>query len=124
MKIPVVKQRKICEFLVQGNTHRQIAKRVNVSPTTVGVIAKKLDEIQTPIAEVLKSSNQEFVDIVQTSVAKNIVKCKPLPDFTYINDQMKIRDMTLKQCFRRNCLLAIGISIKPSSNFSRVSLKS
>jgi hypothetical protein len=68
MKIPVVIQRKICEFLAQGNT----------SPTTVGVIAKKLDEIQIPVAEVLKSSNQEFVDIVQTGVAKNITKCKPL----------------------------------------------
>lgn len=61
MKIPVVIQRKICEFLAQGNTHRQIAKRVNVSPTTVGVIAKKLDEIQMPVAEVLKSSNQDLV---------------------------------------------------------------
>lgn len=90
MKIAVVIQRKICEFLAQGNTHRQIAKRVNVSPTTVGVIAKKLDEIEIPIAEVLKASNQEFVDIVQTGVAKNIMKCKPLPDFTYINVQMKI----------------------------------
>lgn len=97
MKIPVVIQRKICEFLVQGNTHRQIAKRVNVSPTTVGVIAKKLNEIEIPLAEVLKASNQEFVDVVQTGVARNIMKCKPLPDFTYINDQMKIRDMTLKQ---------------------------
>ena len=45
MKIPVVIQRKIFEFLTQGNTHRQIAKRVNVSPTTVGVIAKKLNEL-------------------------------------------------------------------------------
>ena len=45
---------KICEFLALGNTHRQIAKRVNVSPTTVGVIAKKLDEIEIPVAEVLK----------------------------------------------------------------------
>ena len=44
MKIPVVIQRKIFEFLTQGNTHRQIAKRVNVSPTTVGVIAKKLND--------------------------------------------------------------------------------
>ena len=97
MKIPVVIQRKICEFLAQGNTHRQIAKRVNVSPTTVGVIAKKLNEIEIPLAEVLKASNQEFVDVVQTGVATNIMKCKPLPDFTYIKDQMKIRDMTLKQ---------------------------
>lgn len=97
MKLPVVIQRKICEFLALGNTHRQIAKRVNVSPTTVGVIAKKLDEIEIPVAEVLKVSNQEFVDIVQTGVAKNVMKCKPLPNFTYINDQMKIRDMTLKQ---------------------------
>ena len=97
MKIAVVIQRKICEFLAQGNTHRQIAKRVNVSPTTVGVIAKKLDEIQIPVAEVLKASNQEFIDILQTGVVKNVEKCKPLPDFTYINDQMKIRDMTLKQ---------------------------
>ena len=70
MKIPVVIQRKIFEFLTQGNTHRQIAKRVNVSPTTVGVIAKKLNEIQMPVAEVLKASNQEFVDIVQTVLQK------------------------------------------------------
>ena len=97
MKIPVVIQRKIFEFLTQGNTHRQIAKRVNVSPTTVGVIAKKLNEIQMPVADVLNASNQEFIDILQTGVVKNVEKCKPVPDFTYINDQMKIRDMTLKQ---------------------------
>lgn len=97
MKIPVLIQRKIFEFLTQGSTHRQIAKRVKVSPTTVGVIAKKINEIQIPIAEVLDLSNQEFIDLIQTKVVNNVEKCKPVPDFTYINDQMKIRDMTLKQ---------------------------
>ncbi|ESK41244.1 hypothetical protein P256_00233 [Acinetobacter nectaris CIP 110549] len=97
MKIPVVIQRKIVEFLAQGHTHRQIAKRVRVSPTTVGVVAKKLNEIQISATEVLNTSNQEFIDIVQTGVVKNVEKCKPLPDFTYIHDQMKIRDMTFKQ---------------------------
>ncbi|MBF7695098.1 IS21 family transposase [Acinetobacter rathckeae] len=97
MKIPVVIQRKIVEFLAQGHTHRQIAKRVKVSPTTIGVVAKKLNEVQIPATEVLNTSNQEFIDIVQTGVVKNVEKCKSLPDFTYIHDQMKIRDMTLKQ---------------------------
>ena len=97
MKIPVVIQRKIFEFLTQGNTHRQIAKKVKVSPTTVGTIAKKLNEIQLPATEVLALSNQEFIDTVQTGVVKNLEKCKPVPDFIYIHDQMKIRDMTLKQ---------------------------
>ena len=97
MKIPVVIQRKIFEFLTQGNTHRQVAKKVNVSPTTVGIIARKLDEIELPVVEVLALSNQEFIDTLQTGVVKNIEKCKPVPDLTYIHDQMKIRDMTLKQ---------------------------
>ena len=97
MKIPVLIQRKIFEFLTQGSTHRQIAKRVKVSPTTVGVIAKKLNEIQIPITDVFDLSNQEFIDLIQTKVVNNVEKCKPVPDFTYINDQMKVRDMTLKQ---------------------------
>lgn len=97
MKIPVVIQRKNFEFLTQGNTHRQIAKKVKVSPTTVGTIAKKLNEIQLPAIEVLALSNQEFIDTVQTGVVKNIERCKPIPDFIDIHDQMKIRDMTLKQ---------------------------
>ena len=97
MKIPVLIQRKFFEFLTQGSTHRQIAKRVKVSPTTVGVIAKKLNEIQMPVTEVLDLSNQEFINLIQTNVVNNVEMCKPIPDFTYINDQMKIRDMTLKQ---------------------------
>jgi hypothetical protein len=40
MKIPVVIQRKICEFLAQGNTHRQIAKRVNVSQQQLALLLK------------------------------------------------------------------------------------
>lgn len=97
MKIPVLIQRKIFELLTQGHTHRQIAKRVKVSPTTVGVIAKKLNEIQIPIPEVFGLSNQHFIEIVQTNVVNGLQRCKPIPDFIYINDQMKIKDMTLKQ---------------------------
>lgn len=97
MKTPVQTQRKISELLTQGGTHRQIAKRVKVSPTTVGVIARKLNELQIPITELLDLSNQEFIDIVQTNVVKCVKKYKLIPDFTYINDQMKIKDMTLKQ---------------------------
>ncbi|MGE8545137.1 MAG: IS21 family transposase [Acinetobacter johnsonii] len=50
-----------------------------------------------PVTEVLDLSNQEFINLIQTNVVKNVEMCKPIPDFTYINDQMKIRDMTLKQ---------------------------
>lgn len=83
--------------LAKGHSFRQIAKKMQVSPTTVSILATKLKEVKLPINELLQLSNQEFVDVLQTRTVNNIENCKPLPDFDYINDQMKIRDMTLKQ---------------------------
>lgn len=97
MKLNPVIQKKILAGLGEGHSFRQIAKRMQVSPTTVTVLANKLKEIDIPINELLLLSNQEFVDILQTGIARNIENCKPTPEFDYINDQMKIRDMTLKQ---------------------------
>ena len=90
-------QKKIVAELARGKSYRQIARKIQVSPTTVTVIAKKLNGITIPIDELLLLSNQEFIDILQTGTARNIERCKPLPDFNYIQDQLKIRDMTLKQ---------------------------
>lgn len=97
MKLNPVIQKRILTGLGEGHSFRQIAKRMQVSPTTVTVLANKLKEIDIPINELLLLSNQEFVDILQTGIARNIENCKPTPEFDYINDQMKIRDMTLKQ---------------------------
>lgn len=97
MKINVVNQKKIVAELAKGHSFRQIAKKMQVSPTTVSILATKLKEVKLPINELLQLSNQEFVDVLQTRTVNNIENCKPLPDLDYINDQMKIRDMTLKQ---------------------------
>lgn len=97
MKINVVNQKKIVAELAKGHSFRQIAKKIQVSPTTVSILATKLKEVKLPINELLQLSNQEFVDVLQTRTVNNIENSKPLPDLDYINDQMKIRDMTLKQ---------------------------
>ena len=97
MKLNPVIQKKIVSELRKGVSLRQVAKKVRVSPTTVTVISNKLKEINISLEELLLLSNQEFVDKLGTSIARNIEKCKPIPDFNYIFDQLKIRDMTLKQ---------------------------
>lgn len=97
MKLNPMIQKKIVAELATGKSYRQIARKLQVSPTTVTVIAKKLTEITIPIDRILLLSNQEFIDILQTGIAKNIERCKPIPDFNYIQEQLKIRDMTLKQ---------------------------
>lgn len=97
MKLNPVIQKKIVHELNHGHSYRQIAKKIRVSPTTVAVLAKKLTEINIPAQELLILSNQEFTDTLQTTIARNIENCKPIPEFDYIHDQMKIRDMTLKQ---------------------------
>ncbi|MFV5516985.1 LuxR C-terminal-related transcriptional regulator [Acinetobacter gerneri] len=96
MKLNVVNQKKIVTELMKGQSFRQIAKKLQVSPSTVSTIATKLKEITIPVTELLLLSNQEFIDTLQTKTVNNIEHCKPLPEFDYINDQMKIRDMTLK----------------------------
>jgi transposase len=97
MKLNVVNQKKIVAEISKGHSFRQIAKKMQVSPTTVSILATKLKEVKLPINELLLLSNHEFIDILQTRTVNNIENCKPLPEFDYINDQMKIRDMTLKQ---------------------------
>lgn len=97
MKLNPVLQKKIVGELIKGHSFRQTAKKMKVSPSTVSVLARRLKETKIPIHELLLLSNQEFIDTLQTGIARNIENCKPLPEFNYINDQMKIRDMTLKQ---------------------------
>lgn len=97
MKLNPVLQKKIVGELIKGHSFRQTAKKLKVSPSTVSVLARRLKETKIPIHELLLLSNQEFIDTLQTGIARNIENCKPLPEFNYINDQMKIRDMTLKQ---------------------------
>ena len=86
MKLNPVIQKKILTGLGEGHSFRQIAKRMQVSPTTVTVLANKLKEINIPINELLLLSNQELIDILQTGIARNIENCKPTPEFDYIND--------------------------------------
>ena len=90
-------QKKIAAEIMNGHSFREVARKIQVSPSTVIALAKKLNEIDTPINELLLLSNQEFCDILQTGISKNIERSKPIPDFNFIHDQMKIRDMTLKQ---------------------------
>ncbi|TPS25786.1 MULTISPECIES: IS21 family transposase [Acinetobacter] len=97
MKLNVVNQKKIVVELVKGYSFRQIAKNLHVSPSTVSILATKLKEVSIPVNELLLLTNEEFIDVLQTRTSKNIENCKSLPEFDYINDQMKIRDMTLKQ---------------------------
>ena len=97
MKLNPFIQKKILNEIMNGNSFRNVAKKVQVSPTTVTTLAKKLKEIDIPINELLLLSNQEFIDTLQTGFVSNIERSKPIPDFNYIHDQMKIRDMTLKQ---------------------------
>lgn len=75
---------------------------MHVSPSTVSILATKLKEVSIPVNELLLLTNEEFIDVLQTRTSKNIENCKSLPEFDYINDQMKIRDMTLKQLWIGN----------------------
>lgn len=97
MKLNVVSQKKIVAEIAKGHSFRQIAKKMQVSPSTVSILATKLKEAKILVNELLLLPNQEFIDALQTRTVNNIENCKPLPELDYINDQMKLRDMTLKQ---------------------------
>ncbi|CAP02816.1 putative transposase for insertion sequence [Acinetobacter baumannii SDF] len=97
MKISIMIQKKIVELLTQGLTHRQIARRVQVSPTTVGCLVHKVKHTPMPPDELLGLDNQQFETTLQTKQSPKTEGLKPIPDFNYIHDQMTIRDMTLKQ---------------------------
>ena len=49
MKLNPMIQKKIVAELARGKSYRQIARQIQVSPTTVTVIAKKLNGITIPI---------------------------------------------------------------------------
>lgn len=97
MKISVLIQKKIIKLLINGLTHRQIANQVHVSPTTVGSLVQKLQHTDVDIKELLQQDNQQFIATLQTERVVKPKNLKPVADFNYIHDQMKIRDMTLKQ---------------------------
>lgn len=97
MKISIMIQKKIVALLTQGLTHRQIARRVQVSPTTVGCLVHKVKQTPTPPDELLGLDHQQFQSTLQTNQTQKTERLKPIPDFNYIHDQMTIRDMTLKQ---------------------------
>lgn len=97
MKISIIIQKKIVALLTQGLTHRQIARRVQVSPTTVGCLIHKVQQSSTHPNDLLELDNQQFETTLQTKQSPKTEGLKPVPDFDYIHDQMTIRDMTLKQ---------------------------
>jgi hypothetical protein len=53
MKLNPVIQKQIVTKIKNGYSFRQIAKKLRVSPTTVAVLANKLNEINIPVNELL-----------------------------------------------------------------------
>ena len=96
MRIETDKIRQAVRLLNLEYSQRETAKQVSISRDSVKVIYEKLKLFPIHNSELNLFTNLELLDYFEISRVANYPTRKIYPDFEYVNQELKKRDMTLE----------------------------
>lgn len=96
MRIETDKIRQAIRLLNLKYSQRETAKQVNVSRDTIRILFRKLKLFPIQNSTLNSYTNQEILNHFEISSISNYPTRKIYPNFEYINQELKKRDMTLE----------------------------
>lgn len=101
MRLAIHLQREIARlhFYDPGQSSRQIARTLGMSPNTVGDLREKLRSTGQDWAHLSELDDDQWCDAIGTT-DRSLAQRKPAPDWAHVHAEMQRPDATLEQLWR------------------------